>query len=109
MFLTMRLPSPALGYSSEQDGADIDQPEGKYSFIQEPVNRLLMSAPRHGLKPVNGLLFYTQLPTSREQVNIVGAGLGSLIVKNMQKARDDWAYEAMKKLSKHEVLTFYGL
>ena len=33
---------------------EIEQPEGKYSFIQEPVNRLLMALSRRGLELIGG-------------------------------------------------------
>lgn len=100
---------PAIGYTMEADIDEIEKPEGKYSFIQEPVNRLLMNAPRNGLKIAQGLLFCSQVPTAREQVNLVGAGLTSIMVRSLSKARDDWAFSAMKLLGKHEVLTFYEL
>lgn len=100
---------PAVGYLMDADSAEMEQPEGKYSFIQEPVNRLLMNAPRHGLKICNGLLFSSQVPTAREQVNIIGAGLSSITVRNMGAARDDWALAAMRQLGKAEILTFYPL
>lgn len=98
---------PAIGYSSDNDTHEIDNPDGKYSFIQEPVNRLLMNAPRHGLKIVDGLLFCSQVPTSCEQVNMVGAGLKSITIRKMDSARDDWAFKAMRQLGKEEILTFY--
>ncbi|MCB9990901.1 MAG: deoxycytidylate deaminase [Rhodospirillales bacterium] len=100
---------PAVGYTMQADLDEIENPEGKYSFMQEPVNRLLMHAPRCGLKICGGLLFCSQVPTSREQVNIVGAGLTSITIRSMSKARDDWAFNAMKQLSKAEILTFYEL
>ncbi len=101
---------PAIGYTMEADTDEIEHPpEGKYSFIQEPVNRLLMQAPRHGLKIAPGLLFCTQVPTAREQVNIIGAGLTSVTVRSLSKARDDWAFNAMMTFGKAEVLTFFEL
>lgn len=100
---------PAVGYTMEADIDEIERPEGKYSFIQEPVNRLLMSMPRHGLKIAGGLLFCSQLPTAREMVNMVGAGLSGITVRNPGMARDEWAFGAMRQLSRAGVLTFYEL
>lgn len=100
---------PAIGYTMESDIDEIESPEGKYSFIQEPVNRLLMNAPRYGLKIAPGLLFCSQVPTAREQVNIVGAGLPNVTIRDLSKARDDWALKAMRQLAKSEILTFYEL
>lgn len=100
---------PAIGYTMESDAAEIQNPEGKYSFLQEPVNRLLMGAPRYGLKICNGLLFCSQVPVAREQVNIVGAGLGSITVRNLSQARDEWAFKAMKQLSEADILSFHPL
>ncbi len=100
---------PAMGYSSDKDIEEIEHPESKYSFMMEPVNRLLMAAPRNGLHIVNGLVFCSQIPTAREQVNIVGADLSSITIRNMTKARDDWAFKAMDALGKAEILSFYEL
>lgn len=99
---------PAVGYMMDEDIEEIEHPpESKYSFMQESVNRLLMNAPRNGLKICNGLLFCSQVPTAREQVNLIGAGLTSITVRNLNAARDDWAMRAMRMLSKAEILTFY--
>lgn len=103
------LAHPAIGYSSANDTEEIEHPESKYSYMQEPVNRLLMNAPRHGLKIINGLVFSSQVPTSREQVNLVGAGLTGITIRNMDAARDDWAFTAMQQLGKAEILSFYEL
>lgn len=97
---------PVLGFTLQQNLNEIEKPQGKYSFIQEPVNRLLMAAPRHGLKIQNGLLYASQLPTSREQVNIVGANLTEIYIGEKDKARDDYASQAMAQLQSHNILTF---
>lgn len=102
------LAHPAVGYSSDKDESAIDKPEGKYSFIQEPINRLLMCSRKKGLDIVNGLLFCTQVPTSREQVNLIGAGLDKLFISNIQNARDEWAFKAMEDLSKAGIIKFFS-
>ena len=78
----------------------------KYSFFQEPVNRILMYMARHALKPVEGYFFCSQVPTSREQVNLVGAGVGGIIVGDLTKARDKDALDAMRQLSGAGVLGY---
>ncbi len=84
----------------------IERHEEKYSFFQEPVNRLLMYTARHGMKIIDGYLFCSQVPTSREQVNLVGAGIKRITIGNPRKARDPSALEAMKKLADAGIITY---
>lgn len=100
---------PVTGYTLQNNLTEMEQPQGKYSFIQEPVNRLLMAAPNHGLKIKDGYLYCSQVPTSREQVNIVGAGLTALYIGEKNKARDKFATLAMKQLQEHHVLNYHIL
>lgn len=97
-FALTALAHPAVGYTIETDINALEKTDGKYSFIMEPLNRLLMNAARHGLRIVDGLVYSSQVPTSREQVNMVGAGLSSLAVGDSAKARDDAALHAMLQL-----------
>ena len=84
----------------------IERPDEKYSFFQEPVNRLLMYMARHGMKLVPEYLFCSQVPTSREQVNLVGAGIKRITIGDPTKARDPSAIEAMKQLSGSGIVTY---
>jgi len=84
----------------------IERPDDKYSFFQEPVNRLLMYMARHGMKPAEGYLFCSQVPTSREQVNLVGAGIKRVTIGDPQKARDLHAIEAMKQLGSAGIIQY---
>jgi dCMP deaminase len=84
----------------------VEQREDKYTLFQEPVNRILMHAARHGLSLLPGYLFCSQVPTSREQVNLVGAGITRITVGDLQKARDPDALSAMKQLSGAGILRF---
>lgn len=97
---------PALGYTMTDDSPEIEHPQGKYSFLLEPVNRLLMAAPRHGLKIIDGYLYDTQVPTSREQVNLVGANLTRLTIGDPKKARDPDALRAMRQMQDHKIIRF---
>lgn len=84
----------------------IERPDDKYSFFQEPVNRLLMYMARHGMKTVPGFLFCSQVPTSREQVNLVGAGIKRITIGDLTKARDPSALEAMRQLSEAGIISY---
>jgi deoxycytidylate deaminase len=54
---------------------------------------------RHGMASAEGYLFCSQVPTSREQVNLVGAGIKRITIGDPQKARDLNAIDAMRQLS----------
>lgn len=84
----------------------IEHHADKYSFFQEPVNRLLMYIKRNGLILQEGFLFSSQIPTSREQVNLVGAGVRRVTIGNMQKSRDTSGLEAAGKLAEAKILNF---
>ena len=89
------------GFTMEDpdDVAVIEKRDEKYSFFQEPVNRLMMYMARHALTLCDGYLFCSQVPTSREQVNLVGAGIKRITVGDLRKARDADALTAMKQLA----------
>lgn len=92
--------------SNQKDVGDIEQPSGKYSFIQEPVNRLLMTISRRGLRLIDGFLYCNQVPTSREQVNLVGAEINRITIGDMTKSRDTDALRAMKILSRSAIIRY---
>ena len=97
---------PVIGYSSDRDAEELHHPEGKYSFTQEPVNRIIMNMKRHGLQPIHGLIMSSHVPTSREQVNMIGADIKTIWIENMTKARDDDAIQAMKELNKADIISY---
>lgn len=80
--------------------------DNKYTLFQEPVNRLLMYMARHGYSLVQDFFFCSQVPTSREQVNLVGAGIKRITVGDLNKARDPDALTAMKQLSGAGILLY---
>ncbi len=96
------------GFTMEDpnDIALIEQREEKYTLFQEPVNRLLMYLARHGMKPVDGFFFSSQVPTSREQVNLVGAGIKRVTVGDIKKSRDPEALVAMRQLSDAGIVNY---
>ena len=101
--LTARL-HPAIGYSMKTDINEIENTQGKYNFMLEPAGRLLMHAARRGIKIQDGFLYATHVPTAREQVNMVGAGLHSLYVGDISKSRDEGGLEAMNMLQGKNIM-----
>jgi len=97
-----------IGYSMEKkdEAQELLTPVGKYSFIQEPVNRLVMHMARKGYRLIDDYLYCSQVPTSREQVNLVGAGIKRISVGDIQKCRDPEGIKAMGLLSKHKILDY---
>ncbi|PZO88706.1 MAG: deoxycytidylate deaminase [Micavibrio aeruginosavorus] len=88
------------------DIAAIENVQDKYSLFQEPVNRILMHAARHGLTLCAGYLFASQVPTSREQVNLVGAGIDRITIGDVRKSRDAHALTAMAQLSDAKIISY---
>lgn len=52
--------------------------EGKYSFLLNPLNRLLMAAGRLGLRVAPDFVYTNHIPTARELVNFIGGGFDRL-------------------------------
>lgn len=96
------------GYSllNKNDVRAVEHPESKYSFIQEPVNRLLMTLARRGLSIINGFFYCSQVPTSREQVNIAGADIPRISIGDLTKSRDAEGLRAMKLLSQAGIIRY---
>lgn len=94
---------PAIGYGGGPKRLLPAQP-GKYSLMLEPVNRLLMNAPRFGLRIVDDYLYASKVPTAREFVNLIGAGLNGLRIENPSAARDQSAFMAMEQLTQAGIL-----
>jgi deoxycytidylate deaminase len=88
------------------DIGKIERHEDKYSFFQEPVNRMLMYVARHGFTLVDNYLFCSQVPTSREQVNLVGANVKRITIGDPQKSRDPDAISAMRQLSAADIIDY---
>lgn len=84
----------------------VEQKEDKYSLFQEPINRILMYMRRHGLSLEKGFFFSSQVPTSREQVNLVGAGINRITIGDSEKCRDADGLIAMKQLSESKIITY---
>ena len=97
-----------VGYSMQND-FDIDQitqARGKYSFMQEPINRYLMSCKRLGLTPIKEHLFCSQIPTSREQVNLIGAGFTEITIGDVFRSRSPDGFVARDLVEEKGLLKF---
>lgn len=96
------------GFTMEdpEDLKVIEENRDKYNLFQEPVNRILMYMARHGLKLCEGFLFCSQVPTSREQVNLVGAGIKRITIGDLKKSRDPDALVAMRQLSGAKIISY---
>ncbi|MEM7618702.1 MAG: deoxycytidylate deaminase, partial [Pseudomonadota bacterium] len=96
------------GYSmsNPDEAIDLLTPVGKYSFIQEPVNRMLMTLSRYGYTLNRQFFYCSQIPTSREQVNAVGAGIPRITVGDTSRSRDKHRRKAMKMLSAAKIISY---
>ncbi len=101
----------AIGYSAANvdDRLKLSETDGKYNFYLEPMNRLMMGAARHGLKLIDGMIYASCIPTSREQVNLVAARVQNIHVGDVSHARDDDALHARSLLSGAGILNFHLL
>lgn len=97
-------PHLAIGYSRRINMPELHDPHGKYTFILEPVNRLLMNAARLGLKIYPDFLYASIVPTARELVNVVGADITHLYLGDPSQGRDESALSALKQLSDSGIL-----
>lgn len=97
-----------IGYSMRQpeEAIDLLTPRGKYSFIQEPVNRLMMYMARKGFTLYDDYLYCSQVPTSREQVNLIGADIKRITIGDTQKCRDSSGFDAMQQLKEAGILDY---
>lgn len=100
---------PAIGYTRETDADIIQHKEGKYSFFLEPLNRILMGAHRYGLRLIDGLIWSSEVPTSRELVNCIGADIKTICIGNDEAARDEEAIAASRTLADNGVMQFISL
>jgi len=99
----------AVGYTRRMDAPELHDPQGKYSFILEPINRLLMNAARLGLKIHAEYLYASSVPTSRELVNLVGAGIGTIYIGDATMARDSDSLAGLKQLADAGILQVRNL
>ncbi len=100
---------PVIGYSMTNDAPLLRDPENKYTFMLEPMNRLIMGASRIGVKLIDGMIFCTNIPTAREQVNLIGGSITRVYVEHPNKALDESAIQAKRTVTSARMLDFQGL
>lgn len=93
----------STGLSLEQ-ADDISGHQNKYEPTLQPINRLLLTCARYGLKIDDDYLYSSQTPTSREFVNMIGAGYTNLHIGDRTKCRDDWGLKALAQLETHKII-----
>lgn len=91
---------PVLGYTSRT----IDEDDPKYSYLLQPINRIIMTSTRFGLKLMGDYIFSSRIPTAREMVNLIGAGFTHIHVGDMTEARDSDGFQAMHQLGEAGIL-----
>ena len=91
---------PTIGYTSET----VEEKRGKYSFIIQPLNRILMIAAREGLTIEQ--IYSSRTPTSREMINTIGAGITTLQIGDKKSARDEYGTKALAQLQDANIMTF---
>lgn len=77
----------------------INTVQTKYNPIIQPINRLLLTCARYGLKIDSDYFYSSQVPTSREFVNMIGAGHTSLVIGDRHKCIDEWGLKALEQLT----------
>jgi len=98
----------AIGYSKRINNAELHNTRGKYSFILEPSNRIMMNAARFGLTMHPDYFYASCVPTSRELVNIIGAGIKVLSIGDLHQARDPDSFTALEQLEKTDILSIHS-
>ena len=93
---------PAIGYTNN----DLEKPDGKYDFILEPINRILMGAARHNLKLSLDHLWCSVLPSPREMVNLVGYGFKTIYIGNLLTSKKSASSDARTMLENANIILF---
>lgn len=96
---------PAIGYTQ----VDMNRKDGKYDFILEPINRILMGAARNGLKISTQHIWCSVLPSPREMVNLVGAHVTKIYVGDTTHSKKVESLSAMETLKLNGILEFEEL
>ena len=77
----------------------------KYSLMIQPMNRTLINAARYGFLIEPDYLYSAHVPTSREFVNLIGAGHAKLRIGNHETCRDEWGLKALRQIEQHGIMT----
>lgn len=93
---------PAIGSTPN----DIQRIDGKYDFILEPINRILMGASRKGLKISRDHIWCSVLPSPREMVNLVGCGFQKIYVGDLSNSKKLASQMSRETLESNGIITF---
>lgn len=93
---------PAIGYTQH----DMNRTDGKYDFILEPMNRLLMGAARNGLKVSRDHIWCSVLPSPREMVNLVGYGVQKVHIGDLENAKKIASQLSRDTLQSNQIMSF---
>ncbi len=96
-------PHRSIGLSEELEER-IKQGNAKYEARLQPINRLLMACARYGLNIIPEYLYSSRVPTSREFVNMIGAGYTTIKIGDTSQCRDEWGMKAFMQLKEHNIL-----
>ncbi|HBR69191.1 MAG TPA: deoxycytidylate deaminase [Rhodospirillaceae bacterium] len=91
---------PSIGYTAKT----LEEPEGKYSFTLQPLNRLMLAAKRHGLSLHRNFLYVSRTPTGRDLVNAVGADLTKFYIGDRERSRGPNSLAALEMLEGAKVI-----
>lgn len=94
---------PAIGFTA----GDKMISENKYDFYLEPINRLLMGAARAGLKIKGSDIWCSVLPSPREMVNLVAAGLTGIYIGDMDAHKKESSVKGRETLENSGILKFH--
>ncbi|MFK7839741.1 MAG: deaminase [Bdellovibrionales bacterium] len=95
---------PTIGYTYET----VENKQDKYSFILQPINRLLMIAAKEGLTLNQDYIYSSRTPTSREFVNFIGTGLNKIIIGDISQSRDENGIKALHQLTESKTIKILG-
>ncbi len=99
-------PEFVKGHDEAKDGAYVSD---KYSYKLEPANKVMMTMARLGLTQHREFFFSSQALTSREFVDMIGAGYRRIFIGDMRKARDEYGLQALKQIQEHQILEIQSL
>jgi deoxycytidylate deaminase len=97
---------PAIGYTKNQDMMGID---GKYDFMLEPINRLIMGSAKSGLEIIPDYIWCSVLPTPREMVNLVAYDIQTIYCGESHISKESFSGDARILLEESQILKFIPL
>lgn len=88
----------------ERKAKEILSTQDKYTPSIQPMNRVLATAARLGLRIMPEYVYSAHTPTSREWVNLIGANLTTITIGNPSQCRDHYGLEALETLKKNKII-----